>query len=146
MTYAGRQKLCITCKNKLPINKFYRHPGMKDKRLNKCMECVKKYQFDRRRKNPKVQEYDRLRYYTNEIRRKRLAKNARIWRESNPEKYRAHSAVNNAIRSGKIKRKSCEKCGNEKTHAHHPNYKQPLSVIWLCAMCHQRLHHENRIY
>lgn len=62
------------------------------------------------------------------------------WRKRNPEKVRAHTAINNAIRYGKIKRKPCEECGKEKSHAHHEDYSKVLDVKWLCSQCHKDAH------
>lgn len=45
-----------------------------------------------------------------------------------------------AVRSGKIIKKSCLECGENKTQAHHPDYAKPLEVIWLCTTCHANQH------
>lgn len=59
----------------------------------------------------------------------------------NPTAYRAHTAVGNALRDGKLERMPCEVCGTgDKVHAHHKDYAKPLEVVWLCARCHHRLH------
>jgi len=58
------------------------------------------------------------------------------WRERNPQKTRAHWIVSNAIKYGKLKRLPCEKCGNNKSHAHHADYSKPLEIKWLCHKCH----------
>lgn len=66
---------------------------------------------------------------------------AQQWREKNPDAYRAQTAVNNAIRDGKLTRGLCSLCGASKNvHGHHKNYSRPLDVTWLCAKCHHRLH------
>lgn len=62
------------------------------------------------------------------------------WREENPEAARAHTKVQVAIESGKIKRGSCRICGSPKAHAHHKDYSLPLNIIWLCSYHHRRLH------
>lgn len=54
---------------------------------------------------------------------------------------KAHHAVQHAIKSGKLIRKPCEKCGStEMIHAHHEDYAKPLDVQWLCV-AHHRKHH-----
>lgn len=36
-------KRCIRCGQEKPLESFYRHPKMKDGRLNKCIDCVRSY-------------------------------------------------------------------------------------------------------
>ncbi|HXJ61921.1 MAG TPA: hypothetical protein VNU68_35225 [Verrucomicrobiae bacterium] len=61
-------------------------------------------------------------------------------KQKNPEKVAARTAVSAAIKAGKITKKPCERCGEAKTHAHHPDYSKPLDVIWLCHICHAAEH------
>lgn len=53
---------------------------------------------------------------------------------------RAKDAVHDALLSGKLERKSCERCGNQKVEAHHPDYSKPLDVRWLCHFHHREQH------
>ena len=46
-----------------------------------------------------------------------------------------------AVQSGRLLPLPCEKCGATRTQAHHSDYSKPLDVQWLCATCHQQLHH-----
>lgn len=40
---------------------------------------------------------------------------------------------------------TCEACGLETaTQGHHPNYRKPLEVIWLCPKCHKNEHRDRR--
>lgn len=57
-------------------------------------------------------------------------------REKYPEKIRARQEVRNAIKRGDLVRLPCEKCGKEKTEAHHEDYSKPLMVKWLCKLHH----------
>jgi hypothetical protein len=72
---------------------------------------------------------------------------AREWRKTHPltEKQRQRGrvrAVANAYqRLGKIAPDSCFFCGEEKTEKHHPDYEQPLAIVWLCRPCHVKFHH-----
>lgn len=58
-----------------------------------------------------------------------------------PEKYQARQKVRIAVRGGHLKKLNCEKCGENKTEAHHEDYSKPLDVIWLCKKCHTKLHY-----
>lgn len=67
-------------------------------------------------------------------------KNGGIPEEEKKLRIKARSDLNHAIRSGKLKRLPCEKCGNKKVEAHHHDYSKPLSVFWLCDGCHHKIH------
>ena len=62
-------------------------------------------------------------------------------KKENPEKQRAKDAANNALRSGKLKRKTkCELCGiGGLLHKHHSDYSKPFDVVWLCPKCHKKV-------
>jgi hypothetical protein len=93
----------------------------------------------RARTDPRVQAYDRARAKTPE-RKSKTRVIADRWRRQNPDGYRAHNALNNAIRDRKIFKEPCALCGATDVHGHHKDYARPLNVVWLCAKCHHRLH------
>lgn len=95
--------------------------------------------YDKARANRPDRVAARQAYAQTERGRERINAGSYAWRERNPEKYKAHTTVNNAIRSGKLQRQGCEVCG-EKAHAHHDDYDRPLDVRWLCH-AHHREHH-----
>lgn len=64
----------------------------------------------------------------------------REFRSRFPEKYKAHSAVNNAVKSGRLKKLPCIVCGSLSVEAHHPDYSSPLDVVWMCAAHHKQTH------
>lgn len=134
-------KKCFKCGAEKALHEFYRHKKMADGHLGKCKECTKKDVRKHRRENNSVREYDRERY--KRPRRKALtALVSKEWRKNNPDGYKAHTAVGNAIRDGKMKRLPCEVCGDAKSHAHHKDYSKPFEVRWLCALHHHRHHAE----
>lgn len=47
--------------------------------------------------------------------------------------------VREAVRNGLIMKTVCIICG-EKSEAHHPDYSNPLSVVWLCRKHHMEVH------
>lgn len=52
------------------------------------------------------------------------------------EKRRARDSVRKAIKSGRLQRQPCERCGAATVQAHHDDYGRRLDVRWLCALCH----------
>lgn len=70
------------------------------------------------------------------------AKNA-AWKAKNKEKHRAHKAVEYALSRGRLTKAPCERCGDTRiVHAHHDDYTQMLSVMWLCPLHHRERHRE----
>lgn len=131
---------------------FYKHTAMADGHLNKCKECSKTdVKSNRADKNDYYRGYDRNRAMNPERVQGRLeyskTPNGKAvsyranssWRDNNPEKYKAETMVNNAIRDGKLLREKCRICG-EKAHAHHPDYSKPFYVVWLCSKHHKAEH------
>jgi hypothetical protein len=137
------KKVCRKCGETKELNDFYVHARMADGYLNICKNCVKHRVKKHRRENDSVRDYDRWRYHNQLNRKERMAQNTKIYRQNNPEKYKAHTMVGNAVRDKKISKLPCQVCGDTKSHAHHEDYSKPLDVIWLCAKHHQRHHHEN---
>jgi hypothetical protein len=70
--------------------------------------------------------------YHREYRRKYYA--------ANKHKYKAHLAIQKALRLGILERQPCEHCGDPESFAHHPDYDKHLDVVWLCKSCHQLTH------
>lgn len=134
-----KEKKCFKCGEVKSLSDFYKHKQMADGYVNKCKECNKRdVQENRKKKVDYYREYDRARgsrqgySYTKE------------YRERFPRKYKAHSIVNRAIRSKKLHREPCEKCGAiENVHAHHDDYLKPLNIRWLCPVHHNEWHKEN---
>lgn len=78
----------------------------------------------------------------------KAAKAKANWRKGNPKKYRAHIAINNAVKLGKVQKPStCQSCKKDipsrRLQAHHDDYSKPLDVRWLCAPCHNQWHIQN---
>ena len=133
-------KTCFKCNQTKPIDDFYEHPGMADGHLGKCKECAKKDVLGHRKANLKrIRAYDRERSKLPH----RIAMNiarTKVFRKMNPLAYAAHSIVNYAVRSGKLKKpRKCSECPQTKMiHGHHEDYYKPLDVIWLCQVCHKK--------
>lgn len=113
---------------------------MKDGHLNKCKKCSKKDSLTHRHKNIEYyRQYDRDRFKDDLNRRAKhnqLTKNQRI---KYPEKYKARTAVSNAIRDGRLTKMSCCVCGDVNSTAHHEDYSKPLEVVWVCSKHHKEI-------
>lgn len=132
-------KKCFKCQKELPLTDFYKHKQMADGHLNKCKTCAKKDVHNHRDKNiERIREYDRNRG-------NRQTKEYRdSWEAKYPNKRKAITMVNNAIRDKRLFKEPCEVCGTEeRLHAHHDDYLKPLNVRWLCASHHRQWHIEN---
>jgi len=69
-----------------------------------------------------------------------VARRSKKYRQANPEKYKAHTAVHSALRNGTLVRGVCEVCGETVVEAHHDDYSKPLDVRWLCHKHHCQHH------
>lgn len=104
-------------------------------RHTKCKDCTKTdVRVNRRANSSYYRAYDRARG------NRQPPEYLKRYRQLNPEKYKAHNAVNNAIRDGKLFKQPCFFCGESRVTAHHPDYSKPLDVVWMCHLCHRRLH------
>lgn len=133
-------KECFKCLETLPLAAFYRHPETADGRLGKCKECTKADCRASRNANlAHYRSYDRQRVRGKGV----LAEKRKSYRGRNPEKYKAHMAVNNALRGGRLIKGPCEVCGSRQgVQAHHDDYGKPLEVRWLCVEHHNTHHHK----
>lgn len=113
----------------------------------------------------KLREYDRKRYHEKRkkdpLYKKKQSVNSRKWKEANRDRHRervkrwkkinqhqtkATTAVKDAVRYGRlVKASECSKCGSkENIEGHHHDYSKPLDVIWVCKVCHIKIHQELR--
>lgn len=136
-------KVCFRCGEQKPLGDFYRHPEMRDGHLGKCKECTKRDVRRHRAVSEGPRRYDRSRYLGDAERRAEIKERSAKNKRANPIKYRAQTALQNAVRDGRIEKPGvCTCCGStERIVGHHCDYAKPLDVVWLCVRCHARLHH-----
>lgn len=123
------KKRCCMCKRNLPVGEFNYARSNYDGLASHCRECGREY---------KLQHYEQ--YYGEYYER------SRQYRREKPERHRAYSIVEEAIKNGELIRPDvCSKCGkNDDIVAHHDNYSRPLDVVWLCISCDRQLHADLR--
>ncbi len=133
-------KKCFKCLVEWPLHYFYKHKEMKDGHLNKCKSCAKKDSNKHRDENiERVRQYDRDRFKNSPERQAFNAANTKAYRIKYPERYKAHNAVNNAVRDGRLKKEPCCICGSLNSQGHHEDYSKPLEVVWVCALHHKEI-------
>ena len=133
-------KKCFKCKQTKPLCDFYRHAEMADGHLNKCKECAKTdVRLNYIKKWEHYQEYEKQRSQ-DPHRKECVLSYQKKRRDKYPEKYKAHCAVNNALRDGRLTKQPCVICGSDKSEAHHYDYSKPLDIFWLCRKHHLQLH------
>ncbi len=154
-------KKCTKCHKKKDLIEFYKDRYSSDNYSYQCKKCINAYRYlycrtergkEVSRNNSKLYRETvkgRLNHrkcmakYRNSVKGKQNKKiYDKQYRKDHPRKKRTWWIFNNAIRQRKIKRKThCDHCGiNTKPHGHHPDYRKPLEVIWLCRYCHTKLH------
>lgn len=150
---SATEKTCFKCLQTLPLEAFYKHSAMGDRRLNKCKECTKADVKAHRQENlEKVRAYDRLRggqahrvaarkeYAKTPEGKAAHARALKKQKELRPKQAHARYAVSNAVRDGKLQKTPCMVCGNPEVEGHHPDYDRPLDVVWLCMVHHKQAH------
>lgn len=132
-------KKCFKCKISKPLELFYRHSAMADGHLSKCKSCTKKDVSKNYRNNIvyfKAYEIERNKRPERRAQKHRYDLERKI---RFPGKYRSNRAVSNAILRGKLDRKPCEICADPSAQAHHPDYRKPLFIQWLCLKHHREI-------
>lgn len=132
-------KRCKKCEQTKDISEFYKHIKMTDGYLSFCKTCVK----------ARMKAYSKT---------ERCKENGRLWRKTDkgkasiqregkrhsqkyPTRRKARHKISNAIRDKRLFRKPCEVCSSTfNVEGHHPDYKEPLKVVWLCSKHHKELH------
>lgn len=148
------KKVCRTCQAEQRVMEYYRQTNgnfmldckacWREKvRANRAANIEYYREFDRQRANLPHRVEAREAYAQTPQGKAAYARAHRKFVTRNPIKRAAQNAVNNAIRDGKMTRQPCEKCGNDRAHAHHDDYSKPLDVRWLCTTHHAEWHKHN---
>ena len=136
-------KKCKKCKVKKPLTEFYIHKKMTDGHLSFCKQCTR----DRIHKHY-TNNAEEMRILEKErYQRRKKDPNFSIKKKKYTKKYREkHKITSNMYRKLKLLRPNkCSKCGISvdkiyALHGHHPDYSKPLEVIWVCPLCHAKMH------
>lgn len=152
----GRQGWCKACKaeyQRSPAGKACQHRYTRSTRgqevrgrYRNSKAGQKSLRRGRRRYAQSQHGREQIRRYRKSRRGRRLKRlRNQAWEKRNPDKVRAKTAVNNAIKLGHMPRPdtlSCTDCGQPACEFHHESYaeKDWLNVIPLCKACHTARH------
>jgi hypothetical protein len=125
-------------------------------RLNKTESQIRNFLFrEQIRRTPEQLEQIRLRIAgiqrgeNNGNWRNGISKNnyhyKKLQVQRYPERIRARQRVYYHKRAGNITPGACEECGTTfSVEAHHPDYSEPIDIVWFCSVCHREHHQKER--
>lgn len=112
-----------------------------------CKDCRSvKFKEYYRLNHPIIIEKERARQDRKRINRKNWYERHKGEHKTKPDhrfRSKISARVYYAVKKGKIEKKTCEKCGDPKVHAHHYLGYEPehwLDVKWYCPKHHQEQH------
>ena len=129
MKVAITEKRCGKCRQVKPVGEFYK--STRDGYRSRCKPCH----------HEDVRIYNR-----NPAVKRRMAEfQRRYYRDPKLKmRYKARIFAHRMTANGTIEQQPCAFCGSEQSQRHHPDYEQPLLIVWLCAICHKKLHKQQR--
>lgn len=147
---------CRHCKTIRTLDHFVYDHRISCGRMAVCFLCYRSKRKGAHKKNVEGYRIRQRRAYSSEksraaylkmisdpIKRRRALDKNKELRKKYPEKHKARTLLQKAVRRGKIiKPSQCSACNkhNCKIEGHHHDYSQPLNVTWLCPQCHRREH------
>lgn len=158
------QKTCRKCGQIKDISEYANNKNTKSGKQWYCKKCMNNYSTKYRNDNIETikikARQTRNKDGWNDIRKKymdkfkinnleSLYKSYEKYRTNNLDKRKAHSAVQRAVKLGKmksVKESTCIRCGNQAFEYHHWNgysEESKLDVIPLCRKCHKNEHNQS---
>ena len=114
-------KKCPKCQRDLPVSEFHKSVWRKDGLYSYCRDC----------------NTIRMRLFR-KTHRQLINENGRKSRIKYPERQRCRSKANYFIKGNELcSIKGCNRLGEK----HHPDYNNPLQIIWLCRRHHRQICH-----
>lgn len=123
---------CTLGKHHAAADAFARCTRNKSGRQSSCRSCKSEYMAD---------------YFATPEGRAKRQEATRRWEERNPERAAAHKELAKALRKGTVRPSPCVMQGeaghvcHPRLEAHHPDYRFPLAVLWVCRNLHDVIHH-----
>jgi hypothetical protein len=138
-------KVCRKCLSEKASLEFYPRKSAKDGLRSWCKSCEKEsvIEYQKTPNGRKVKRAAAYKYARTEHGKKLQGLRLKKHNNKHRKRYRARKLIGMAILKGRLARQPCEKCGNEKAHAHHSDYNKPKMIQWLCHTHHIEWHNNN---
>jgi len=146
-------KSCTKCGETKEFDLFKKNSKMVDGYDSWCKSCHNRLKQIWLNNHPEKRRERDKRRYAQLMRRKRgdnyvvgSSENRRGNRavvldsETKRLRHNARRIARRAIASGKLIKHPCQICGEAQVESHHPDYSQPLDVVWLCKDHHAEIH------
>ena len=141
-------KMCKACRQEKALDQFSKHRLSRDGHRHQCKPCARQ-SLETKRESTEAERVAKKARAAQPFRK--IANRVAVadWTRRNPAAVHARAELNRAVRRGLVKKAAhCEAAGCSRSsglQGHHHDYREPLSVAWLCARHHRRLHVGGRI-
>ncbi len=145
-------KHCCACKQIKPVSEFSKSYSKKDGFQTACKVCKEAYQRSDKCKVARKQRYTQTEKYKagqrryDQTKKRKIAKRKRQLKydAKYPERRKAISAVNYAVKTGKLPRPDTLQCSCGKQAQEYHHYKGYAKKHWLdvipkCIKCHKNI-------
>lgn len=136
-------KVCKRCGIEKTTSDFRKRKQAKDGLQSYCRECANRRNYEYREASGK--EKNRLNQRKWRLKTEYWLERRKQYVVRSPDKAKAHNAINNAVRSGRMRHIStqvCARCGAPAEEYHHYRGYAPeqrLKVVPLCRGCHKQV-------
>lgn len=142
-------KRCSRCGRELPLSQYHVNCRTRDKHTTICKECTSRISRERYKQNSEAARKRAREYVLSDPQRNYENKCREYSR--NPSHKNAGKVVAAAVLAGILEKPNvCYGCGcpdtERRMEAHHHDYSNQLSVVWLCPVCHAALDMKRRAY
>ena len=134
-------RICSKCGTRKPLDQYYKYATGLIFRI--CKSCCNLASVARARRNPDEAIRRAEQYRLNHMEDVNNRVKRYYHKNKHGEKIKARVVSRYAQKRGILIPQPCQyiedngcACGNARTHGHHPDYKEPLNVIWLCPKHH----------
>ena len=136
-------KKCTTCLDEKSLADFQVRRASPDGLTHSCKSCLRLRDLLRYEKEKPKRIEAMKRYQQSDRGKDSHTEAVKKWQEKHANRRAANVLLGNAIKYGRvIPFEFCQVfgCTETKVEGHHPDYGQPLSVVWLCNKHHRECH------